>query len=323
MQAIDLMEVGGFQGGHAQNLEAGTGCTVFLFDQCAPAGVDIRGGGPASRETPLLDPRMNAQGLHGLLLSGGSAFGLDAAGGVMRYLEERGVGVEVGTAHVPLVCQSCIFDLSVGRGDIRPDGAMAYAACEKAGRTPLPNGCVGAGAGATVGKYRGPQYAMKSGFGTYAIQLGGLKVGAAVVVNALGDIYDLDTGAEIAGMRTEHGDGLRSTEEEMWKDGEQMGALPAGNTTIGAVFTNGAFTKAELNKIAAMAHNGYARTIRPVHTTADGDSIYALSVGAVPAELNLIGTLAAYVMGKAVNRAVMEAEPMYGLPSVSIKNEAV
>lgn len=317
MREIDLMEIGGFQGGHAQNLEAGTGCTVFLFDRCAPAGVDIRGGGPASRETPLLAPRMHAQGIHGLLLSGGSAFGLDAAGGVMRYLEERGIGVEVGAAHVPLVCQSCIFDLSIGRGDVRPDGAMAYAACESAGRTPFPNGCVGGGTGATVGKYRGPRYAMKSGFGTYAVQLGGLKVGAAVVVNALGDVFDLDSGAQIAGLRTEKGDGLRSTEEEMWRDGEQMGALPGGNTTIGAVFTNGAFTKSELGKIASMAHNGFARTIRPVHTTADGDSIYALSVGDRPAELNLTGTLAAYVMGRAVNRAVLRASSMYGLPCAS------
>ena len=227
MREIDFMEVGGFQAGHAQNFEAGTGCTVFLFDGCAPAGVDIRGGGPASRETPLLDPRMHAQGLHGLLLSGGSAFGLDAAGGVMRYLEERGIGVEVGEAHVPLVCQSCIFDLSVGQGGLRPDGGMAYAACASAGRTPLANGCVGGGTGATVGKYRGLGYAMKSGFGACAVQLGGLKVGAAVVVNALGDVFDLDSGAQIAGLRTEDGAGLRSTEEEMWRDGERN-QIPAG-----------------------------------------------------------------------------------------------
>lgn len=315
MREIDFMELGGFQAGHAHNLEAGTGCTVFLFDGCAPAGVDIRGGGPASRETPLLDPLMHAQGLHALLLSGGSAFGLDAAGGVMRYLEQRGIGVAVGAAHVPLVCESCIFDLSIGRGDVRPDGAMAYAACENASRTPLSNGCVGAGAGASVGKYRGCESAMKSGFGTCAVELGGLKVGAAVVVNALGDIYDLDSGAPIAGMRTPQGDRLCSTEEAMWEDGAR--ALPPGNTTIGAVFTNGAFSKAELNKIASMAHNGYARTIRPVHTTADGDAIYALSVGHAPAELNLVGTLAAHVMGRAVNRAVTSARAMFGLPCAS------
>lgn len=314
MHEIDLMELGGFRAGHAQDVQGGTGCTVFLFDDCAPAGVDIRGGGPASRETPLLNPLMDAKGLHGLLLSGGSAFGLDAAGGVMRYLEEQGVGVAVGGVRVPLVCQSCIFDLAVGRSDARPDGEMAYRACENAGRQPLVNGCVGAGTGATVGKYRGGAYGMKSGFGTYAVQLGQLKVGAAVVVNALGDIFDPDTGAQIAGLRTEGGAGLRSTEAEMWADGERMAPLPAGNTTIGAVFTNGVLTKAELNKVASMAHNGYARTIRPVHTTADGDSIYALSVGNVPTELNLVGTLAAHVMGRAVVRAAASAVAMFGLP---------
>lgn len=312
MREIDLMELGGFQAGHAHDLTAGTGCTVFLFDGCAPAGVDIRGGGPASRETPLLNPLMDAKGIHGLLLSGGSAYGLDAAGGVMRYLEERGIGVAVGEIRVPLVCQSCIFDLGIGRSDVRPDGAMARSACEKAGRSPLLNGCVGAGAGATVGKYRGMAYAMKSGIGTYGVQIGGLKVGAAVVVNALGDVYDLDSGVQIAGMRGVGG--LRSSEMEMWEDGERMIPPTSGNTTIGAVFTNGAFTKAELNKIAAMAHNGYARTIRPVHTTADGDAIYALSVGAIAAELNLVGTLAAYVMGKAVVRAVTQSKAMFGLP---------
>lgn len=314
MREIDFMDLGGFRAGHAQDYQAGTGCTVFLFDGCAPAGVDIRGGGPASRETPLLNPLMDAKGLHGLLLSGGSAFGLDASGGVMRYLEERGVGVAVGGVRVPLVCQSCIFDLAIGRSEIRPDGAMAYRACENAGCQPLANGCVGAGTGATVGKYRGSAYGMKSGIGTYAVQLEQLKVGAVVVVNALGDIFDPDTGVQIAGMRTEDGTGLRSSEAEMWADGEKMASLPAGNTTIGAVFTNGALTKAELNKVASMAHNGYARTIRPVHTTADGDSVYALSVGGVPAELNLVGTLAAHVMGKAVVRAAASATAMFGLP---------
>lgn len=314
MREIDFMELGGFRAGHAQDIQAGTGCTVFLFDGCAPAGVDIRGGGPASRETPLLNPLMDAKGVHGLLLSGGSAFGLDAAGGVMRYLEEQGVGVAVGDIRVPLVCQSCIFDLAIGRSDVRPDGAMAYRACENAGRQPLANGCIGAGTGATVGKYRGSAHGMKSGIGTYAVQLGQLKVGAVVVVNALGDIFDPDTGAQIAGMRTEDGAGLRSSEREMWTDGEKMAPLPAGNTTIGAVFTNASLTKAELNKVASMAHNGYARTIRPVHTTADGDSIYALSVGDVPAELNLVGTLAAHVMGRAVVQAVERATAMFGLP---------
>ncbi len=317
MKEIDLMEVGGFRAGHAQDAEAGTGCTVLLFDGCAPAGVDIRGGGPASRETPLLDPRMDAKGIHALLLSGGSAFGLDAAGGVMRFLEERGIGFDTGVAKVPLVCQSCIFDLAIGRMDVRPDAAMAYRACESASREPLENGCVGGGTGACVGKYRGREYAMKTGIGTYAVQAGEIKVGAVVVLNALGDVFDIDTGEQIAGMRTEDGRGLRSSERELWKDAGRIRDLFTGNTTIGAVLTNGAFGKAELGKIAAMAHNGYARAIRPVHTTADGDSIYALSTGALSADLNAVGSLAAYVMGKAINRAAEAAVPMFGLPSLS------
>lgn len=317
MKEIDLMEVGGFRAGHAQDAEAGTGCTVLLFDGCAPAGVDIRGGGPASRETPLLDPRMDAKGIHALLLSGGSAFGLDAAGGVMRFLEERGIGFDTGVAKVPLVCQSCIFDLAIGRMDVRPDAAMAYRACESASREPLENGCVGGGTGSCVGKYRGREYAMKTGIGTYAVQAGEIKVGAVVVLNALGDVFDIDTGEQIAGMRTEDGRGLRSSERELWKDAGRIRDLFTGNTTIGAVLTNGAFGKAELGKIAAMAHNGYARAIRPVHTTADGDSIYALSTGALSADLNAVGSLAAYVMGKAINRAAEAAVPMFGLPSLS------
>lgn len=317
MKEIDLLEVGGFRAGHAQDREAGTGCTVLLFDGCAPAGVDIRGGGPASRETPLLDPRMDAKGIHALLLSGGSAFGLDAAGGVMHYLEERDIGFDTGVTKVPLVCQSCIFDLAVGRPDVRPDAAMAYHACENASREPLANGCVGGGTGACVGKYRGREFAMKTGIGTWAVQVGEIRVGAVVVLNALGDIFDIDTGKQIAGMRTEDGRGLRSSEQALWEDAGQCRSLFTGNTTIGAVLTNGAFNKAELGKIAAMAHNGYARAIRPVHTTADGDSIYVLSVGSQTADLNAVGSLAAYVMGKAISRAVQAAEPMFGLPSAS------
>ncbi len=317
MKEIDLLEVGGFRAGHAQDREAGTGCTVLLFDGCAPAGVDIRGGGPASRETPLLDPRMDAKGIYALLLSGGSAFGLDAAGGVMRYLEERDIGFDTGVTKVPLVCQSCIFDLAVGRPDVRPDAAMAYRACENASREPLANGCVGGGTGACVGKYRGREFAMKTGIGTWAAQVGEIRVGAVVVLNALGDIFDIDTGKQIAGMRTEDGRGLRSSEQALWEDAGQCRSLFTGNTTIGAVLTNGAFNKAELGKIAAMAHNGYARAIRPVHTTADGDSIYALSVGTQTADLNAVGSLAAYVMGKAISRAVQAAEPMFGMPSAS------
>lgn len=312
MQEIGICEVGGFRIGHAHDEQAATGCTVILCDECAPAGVDIRGGGPASRETPLLNPVAMAEGIHAVLLSGGSAFGLDAAGGVMQYLEERNIGFDVGVARVPLVCQSCVFDLVIGRTDVRPDKEMAYRACENASNGMVEEGCVGAGMGCTVGKYRGKDYAMKSGLGTFAVQVGKVKVGAIVALNAMGDIYDIDTGVQIAGLLNETRDGLRSTEQEMLADVAGIHNLFTGNTTIGAIVTNGAFTKAEMNKIASMAHNGYARAIRPVHTTADGDSIYALSTGHETADLNVVGTLAAYVMGRAIGRAARAAHSMGG-----------
>lgn len=319
MQEIGFLEVGGFQVGQAEDAQAGTGVTVLLFDECAPAGVDIRGGGPASRETPLLAPVADAAGLHALVLSGGSAFGLDAAGGVMRFLEERGIGFDTGITPVPLVAQSCIFDLAIGDKSVRPDGAMAYRACENASRTELALGCVGGGMGATVGKFCGAPYAMKSGIGAYAVQVGAIRVGAIVVVNALGDIFDVDTGRQIAGLRTEDGRGLRSTEEQLYA-GIEVARNPfsanktATNTTIGAIVTNAAFSKAELTRVASTAHNGFARAIRPVHTTADGDSIYACSVGHEKADLNAVATLASYVMAKAIGVGVCAARDGFGLP---------
>lgn len=316
MEEIGILEVGGFQIGQAQDMEAATGITVLLCDTCAPTGVDIRGGGPASRETPLLDPRAASTGIHALVLSGGSAFALDAAGGVMRYLEERDIGFDVGVTRVPLVCQSCVFDLAIGRKDVRPDAAMAYQACLNARRDTVEEGCVGAGTGCTVGKCGGADFAMKSGLGTYAVRNGDLCVGAIVAVNAMGDIYDIDTGKQLAGLRGEDGTGLRSSEEFIYEMEAQKAAGYAANTTIGAIVTNAAFDKSKMGKIAAMAHNGFARTIRPVHTSNDGDSIYALSLGTVEANIDVVGTLAAYVMGKAVGRAVRAAHGMCGFPAM-------
>jgi len=318
MKEISILEVGGFAIGQAQDEAAGTGITVFLFDGCAPAGVDIRGGGPASRETPLLAATADAKGIHALVLSGGSAFGLDAAGGVMRFLEERGVGFDTGVTKVPLVCQSCLFDLAIGDMSVRPDADMAYRACENASRDGFNEGCFGAGIGATVGKFRGGEFAMKSGIGAYAVSVGDVRVGAVVAVNALGDIFDADTGKQIAGLRGGNGHTLASTEEALYEEMGNAHNLFTGctNTTIGAVLTNAEFNKPQLTKIASMAHNGYARSIRPVHTTADGDSIYAVSTGHARADLNAVGTLSARVMAKAVARAVRAAKPMYGLPAV-------
>ncbi|MDY2590656.1 MAG: P1 family peptidase [Agathobacter sp.] len=314
MKEINIMEIGGFKVGHAQDYDAMTGCTVVLCDDMAPAGVDVRGGGPASRETPLLNPVSDAKGIHAVLLSGGSAFGLDAAGGVMKYLEERNIGFDVGITKVPLVCQSCLFDLGIGKVDVRPEQKMGYEACENASYEPMEEGNVGAGTGCTVGKIKGMQDCMKSGIGSFAVQVGDLKVGAIVAVNALGDVYDLETGKMLAGVRDESNN-MCSTEEIMIKSVAKDN-LFTGNTTIGIVLTNAKMDKTHLNKVASMAHNGYARTIRPIHTTADGDSIYALSVGAaLEGDVNVVGTLSSYVMAKAINRAVLAAESACGYPA--------
>lgn len=318
MNEINIFEVGGLSIGQAQDLTAGTGITVLLFDTCCPAGIDIRGGGPASRETPLLSPQADAIGIHALALSGGSAFGLDAAGGIMRFLEERNIGFDVGVTKVPLVCQSCLFDLAIGDATVRPTQETAYQACKNASRSVFQEGCFGAGTGATVGKFYGKDRAMKSGIGAYAVAVGDVRVGAIVAVNALGDIFNIETGKQIAGLRTPDGFSLASTEQALYTEMERAHNFftSSQNTTIGAVITNASFDKATLTKIASMAHNGYARAIRPVHTTADGDSIYAVSTGQVRGDVNAVGTLAAFVMGKAIARAVSMATPMFGLPTV-------
>lgn len=314
MKEIGIMEVGGFKVGHAQNEAAATGCTVILCDKMSPAGVDVRGGGPASRESQILNPVAAAEGINGVLLSGGSAFGLDAAGGVQKYLEERNIGFDVGVTKVPLISQSCLFDLSVGSKDIRPDSAMAYEACENAGYDAPAEGNTGAGCGCSVGKFRGMDRAMKAGFGTFAVQAGHLKVGAMVAVNALGDIYGTD-GRQIAGLLNPEKTGLASTLTELFGDVTAAENLFTGNTTLGIIVTNAKFHKTQLTKIAGMTHNGYARAIRPVHTSADGDSIYALSTGDLPGDVSAVGAMAAYAMEHAIIRAVRTAKSAYGLMS--------
>ena len=312
MKEIGIREVGGFRVGHAQDERAATGCTVILCDGMSPAGLDVRGGGPASRESQILNPIAAAEGINAVLLSGGSAFGLDAAGGVQRYLEEREIGFDVGVTKVPLVSQSCLFDLTVGDKSVRPTAAMAYAACENASYAPPAEGNVGAGTGCSIGKYRGMERAMKSGFGTCAFEAGGLKVGALVAVNALGDVYGAD-GRPIAGLLNPEKNGLSSTLEEMFSDVALAENLFTGNTTLGVVVTNARMNKTQLTKVAGMTHNGYARAIRPVHTTADGDSIYALSVGQFSGDVNVVGCMAAKAMEEAIRRAVCAAGSAYGL----------
>ena len=299
--------------GQAEDTAAATGCTVLLCPAGAAAGLDVRGGGPASRESELLRPTAAADRIHAVLLSGGSAFGLDAAGGVMRWLEERGIGFDTGAARVPLVCASCLYDLTVGSSTVRPGPEMGYAACENAGN--YQDGCHGAGTGASVGKFRGMGQAMKTGIGSYAVRLGRLEVGVVVALNALGDVFDWRTGREAAGMLTPGRDGFLSTEGEMYRSSKVVKNKFVGNTTIGAVVTNARFDKTAMNKIAAMAQNGMVRAIRPVNTTADGDSLYALSVGDVEADLDLVGTLAAQAVAEAILRAADSAAGGYGLPA--------
>ena len=312
---INICDIGEIKIGQAENVQAGTGCTVLYTEQGMAAGLDVRGGGPASRESELMNPLAAAQTIHGIVLAGGSAFGLGAADGVMQYLEERGIGFDVGPLKVPLVCQADLFDLTVGDPYIRPDRDMGYEACINAQHGNYRDGNYGAGCGATVGKIAGMDFCMKSGIGSYALQLGELQVGALVAVNALGDIYDWKTGCKAAGLLTEDKKSFRRTEDLMYASTEVVENKFTGNTTIGIIVTNAGFTKTSLCKIAGMAHDGYARSIRPVHTTADGDSIYAVSVGDVAADQDLTGTLAAEVMSEAILRAVTSAKSAYGFPA--------
>lgn len=319
MRNISLFDIGQFRLGHAQDEQGGTGCTVIICPDGAPCGVDIRGGGPASRETGLLYPASAAEKIHAVLLSGGSAFGLDAAGGVMQYLEEHAIGFDTQICKVPLVVASCIYDLGCGK-NVRPDAAMGYAACVNSEMPAACEGNCGAGTGATVGKLCGSAYMMKSGLGIYAAQIGDLKVGAVMIVNAVGDVLAEDN-TILAGMRRADGQGFADTRRVMLENYGQMDTLfekrfaCTTNTTIGAVITNGAFDKTKLTKIAALGSNGIVRSICPVNTTADGDSLYALSVGEVPAEVSVAGTLAAYVVEQAIRRAVQTATSAYGIPA--------
>lgn len=315
MKEIEFFEIDGVRIGNAQDTEAQTGVTVLLFDNGAAVGVDISGGGPASRETPLASPLTADNPLNALVFSGGSAYGLAASDGVMRYLEERDIGYPTGFAKVPLVCQSCIYDLNLGSSSIRPDAAMGYAACRDA---ELPHestlelcGTIGAGTGASVGKLCGPDRASKTGLGIYAASIGELKMAAVVVLNAMGDVFNPENGKKIAGLLAESGDGFADSKEFLYQLFTPTdlftgnATLPNSNTTIGAIITNGKFSTAELNKIASMTRCAYARCINPVGTMADGDSIYALSVGTVAADINMAGTFAADVMEKAIQRAAL------------------
>ncbi len=323
-----ITDVPGIRVGHAQDEQALTGCTVVLCEQGAVGGVDQRGGAPGTRQTDAMYPMHLVQQVHAVVLSGGSAFGLDAASGVMRYLEERGVGFEVGVARVPIVPAAILFDLGIGKSSVRPNAEMGYQACLNASNQPPAEGNVGAGMGATVGKILGMGQAMKSGIGSASIDLGrGIVVGAIAAVNAFGDVVDPQNGQIIAGARSYEVDNRRIGAGEYFADTlTMMKELTAsgrlrfgrrGNTVIGVVATNARLNKEHISKVAQMAQDGLARTIRPAHTMLDGDTIFALSIGNRSADVNVIGAFAAEVFAQAILRAVRAAKPLAGLPSVA------
>lgn len=311
-----LTAVPGIRVGHSTDQAGLTGCTVVLCEKGAVGGVDQRGGAPGTRETDLLRPMHLVQKVHAVLLAGGSAFGLAAAEGAMRYLEEHSVGFDARVSRVPIVPAAILFDLDLGDPKARPDAAMGYAACQAASDAPVTEGNVGAGTGATAGKILGPGRAMKSGLGTAAVSLGGgLFVGALVAVNPFGDVIDPASGEILAGARSLGSDRPADTLAVMRSMVGKAVLRFASSTVIGVVATNGRLTKEEAGKVAQMAQDGIARTVRPAHTMLDGDTLFALSTGNRRADINLIGAYAAEMVAQAVVRAVKAAKGAGGLPA--------
>lgn len=323
--STSITDVPGIEVGQAQDDSALTGCTVILCRKGAVAGVDVRGSAPGTRETDLLDPVNLVDKAHAILLAGGSAYGLDAAGGVMKYLEEKRIGFNTGAARVPIVPAAILFDLGVGRADIRPDAEMGYRACLAASRAAPAEGNVGAGTGASVGKLFGASLALKSGLGSVSLDPGsGIVVGAIVAVNAFGDV--LENGKIIAGLRSGKVGPLHVGGKEYFADTFEILKKPIGrgvlnfathtNTVIGVVATNAALTKVQATKVAQMAHDGLARVIRPAHTMLDGDTIFALSTGNKKCDVTTIGAFAAEAMAQAIVRAVKMSASAGGLPGI-------
>jgi L-aminopeptidase/D-esterase-like protein len=323
-----ITDVPGILVGHAQDDEALTGCTVILCEGGAVGGVDQRGGAPGTREVDALHPMHLVSKVHGIVLAGGSAFGLEAATGAMRYLEERGVGFDTRVARVPIVPAAILFDLGIGKPDVRPDAAMGYLACQNASSEPPAEGNVGAGTGATVGKVLGVSQCMKSGIGTASLEIGaGVIVGAIAAVNAFGDVIDPSSGQIIAGARSKDVGPLHIGAPGYFADTLQVmqtliGRVILGfgtreNTVIGVVATNARLDKEGTNKVAQMAHDGLARTIRPAHTMLDGDTIFALATGEHAADVSIVGAFAAEVFARAILRAVRAARPVVGIPAIS------
>ncbi|WP_102027459.1 P1 family peptidase [Salirhabdus sp. Marseille-P4669] len=318
MKKIPITEIEEFQFGHAQDMKAATGCTVIINAGGAIGGVDVRGGSPGTRETDLLNPQNLVEEVHAVFLSGGSAYGLDVGSGVMKFLEEQDIGFDVQVAKVPIVTGAILFDLYPGDPTVRPDLKMGYEAAQNAfNKDVLKEGSIGAGTGATVGKCLGPNFAMKGGLGTYAVQIGDLKIGAIVAVNCFGDVVDPVTGDVIAGVFDSSNRTFLHTEDILLQQTQQSDKTNRfkGNTTIGTIVTNAKLTKPQANKIASIAHDGFARTMRPSHTLVDGDTIFTLSSNKVDAELNVVGMLAVNVVEQAVLNAVKEAKSVQSILS--------
>lgn len=305
--------VEGFKVGHYTDLETLTGCTVILCPPRTRASCEVRGSSPGSRELAILAPEKKMEEIHAILLTGGSAFGLAAADGVMKWLEEHEIGYQTPWAKVPLVASAVIFDLNVGRSAVRPDAAAGYAACKNATSSRVEEGNVGAGTGATVGKWRGLEYCMKGGIGTASATIGDLVVGSLVVVNAVGDIVDL-SGKIIAGARSMEGHFYG--EDETHRTFARGKALEKTNTTLAVVATNAEFSKIDLYRISQRMHDGFARAIHPVHTSYDGDISFALSWGSVHADLDFVAEMAASLVAQAIRNAVQAAKGVQGIPGL-------
>lgn len=299
-----ITDVEGIKVGHSQSNEGMTGCTVVICEDGATAGVDVRGSAPGTRETDLLNAEKMVNKIHAVLLSGGSAFGLDAAGGVMKFLEDKKIGFDVGVTKVPIVSGAVIFDLDIGDYSIRPNFNMGYLAAKNAKEEEKSQGNIGCGMGATVGKILGPEYSMKSGIGSASMNVGNLWVGAIIAVNSFGDVYDYETNNILAGAYDYKNKKLLNSYEIM-KEEKNIKDFPIKNTTIGVVATNGILSKPEANKVAQMAQNGLARSINPIHTMYDGDTIFTMSTGKIKSDVNLIGTLSSEVVSRAITNAIL------------------
>lgn len=318
-----ITDVCGIKVGHAQDKNAGTGCTVIIIEKGAVAGVDVRGAAPGTRETDLLDPSNTVQKVHAIYLSGGSAFGLDGAAGVMEFLEEKGIGFQAGSVKVPIVPGAVIFDLDIGDSSVRPNKVMGYQACVNASNMQTDEGCVGAGTGATVGKYFGISRCMKGGIGTASIKDNKLVVGALVVVNAFGDIVNPTNGKILAGALDEEKKQFARQNQLLYNQESAENNPFLRNTTLGVVATNAKMSKAEAKRLSMSAHDGFAKSIFPSHTLYDGDVIFSLATGEIITDLNRITLLSVYVISLAIQRAILEASMMFGIPSHNeiIKNK--